>query len=257
MNLKLGRKPAVRTLKTVRSAIAVAKHLDALGTPPPASYDFMTAVDQATGGDWGMFGNDQYGCCVWADTAHQLMLRTANTGTIVQPTTEDVLATYAARTGFTPDDPNTDLGDDETGAGYYLVSTGFLGHKADAVGAVDPRNLDHLRWVIHLFGSSRIGFHVPQYAMEQCAQGKPWDVNPLGDQTIVGGHDVPLVHYMGDAFYAATWGKIQVVTIPFLAKWCDEAHVELFADWIRTQGTAPSALDLASLESRLKEVASS
>jgi intein/homing endonuclease len=190
--------------------------------------------------------------CVCADTAHTLMLRTANAGTIVVPTDDDVLKLYEAVGGYKPGDSSTDQGCVEAEMCEYLERSGFLGHKADAVGAVDPQNLDHLRWTIQLFGSCRIGVELPQSAMDQFDAGKPWDVS--GDGKILGGHDVPLVKYAGDTFYCVTWGRLQPVMPDFILKYSDEAHIELFADWMRQQGTAPSGFDLADLAGKLAEL---
>lgn len=252
--MKLGRKPVVYNRRSQHSAIKLAAHLMKLGSAPAISYDYITAVNNTTGGDWGMLGNDQYGDCVWADTGHALMLRTANASQIIIPTTEQVLAAYSAHTGFDPANPNSDQGDDETSATEYLQQVGFLGHKADAIASVDQTNLDHVKWCVQLFGHSRIGLNLPQAAMDQMDAGTPWDVG--GDTTIIGGHDVPIFGYDYAFFYVCTWGKIQKMTTAFFQAYCEEAHAEIYSDWIRSQGTAPSGFDLDTLVSDLSTVTS-
>lgn len=258
--MKFGKKPARFTRRSFRAGLAVAYHLNQLGPPPLTSDDWPAAVARATGGDWGMMGNDRYGCCVEADEAHSLMLRTANTGpAMVQPTADQVLALYSAETGFDPgrtdprgDNP-TDQGTDELSACQYMETTGFLGHRARATAAVDPLNFDHVRWAIQLFGSLRTGFNVPGYAMDQFNQGQTWDVK-AGAVNVVGGHDVPFVRYDQGLFYCVTWGKLQAVTPAFVQAFFDEAHVLLFDDWIAQGGLAPSRLDMAQLLGDLDEV---
>lgn len=244
--LKLGRKPAIHTVRTLRSAIVMAGALDPLGPPPAASNDYTIAVKVP----WPMFLNDKLGDCVAADSAHTLMLRTANASSIVIPTDDDVTRLYEAVGGYVPDDLSTDQGCNETSMCEYLEHTGFLGHKADTIGSVDPANLDHIKWAIQLFGSCRIGLNLPQSAMDQFNNGEPWSVS--GDDTIIGGHDVPLVKYALDRIYCVTWGYLQPMTPEFLVKYNEESHVELFSDWVRSQGTAPSGFDLADLEEKLK-----
>jgi len=202
----------------------------------------------------GMFLNDVYGCCVCADTAHTTMLRTANAGTIIVPTDNDVLKLYEAVGGYVPGDPSTDNGCVESDMETYLIGTGFLGQKLDATSAVNPHNTDHVKWTIRLFGSCRIGFQVPGYCMDQFNNDQPWDVTTTGDQSIEGGHDVPIVGYAGNMFTVITWGVYQKMTLPFLLRYADEAHAELAFDWVRQQGTAPSGLDLNDLAAKMAEV---
>lgn len=246
--MKLGRKPARHTLRTMRSALIMASALDPLGTPPVVSNDYVGAVSV----DWGMFLNDQLGDCVCADTAHSLMLRTANTSSIVIPTDNDVLALYEAVGSYVPGDSSTDNGCVCVDMCQYLENSGFLGHKSDATGVVDPQNLDHIRWTIQLFGACRIGLNLPQSAMDQFNSGQAWDV--VGSTTDLGGHDVPLVGYDGQFFYCVTWGRLQNLTPAFLSKYSEEAHSELFFDWIQAQGNSPSGFDLSDLATKLSEL---
>src|SRR5580765_9010090 len=59
--------------------------------------------------DWKMFGNDQYGDCVWAGAAHEHMLfNKVVHGKDVLFDDDCVLADYAAVTGFDAGDPSTD-----------------------------------------------------------------------------------------------------------------------------------------------------
>lgn len=249
--MKLGRKPARHTLHTFKSALIMSRALDALGDPPAASNDYTAAVTSRA--SWGMMGNDQLGDCVCADTGHTLMLRTANaSSSIVIPADADIINLYEAVGGYVPGDESTDNGCDETTMCAYLRTTGFLGHTADATGAIEPTNLDHIKWCIQLFGSCRLGVNLPQSAMDQFNAGLPWDVN--GDSTIIGGHDVPLVKYDGNGFWCVTWGSLQLVTPAFIVKYNEESHSELFFDWVQEQGTAPSGLDLADLAAKMASI---
>lgn len=253
MAFKLGRKPAVHTLRTMRSALAMARALDPLGDAPPTSIDYVSAVNAQSPGGWMMLGNDEWGDCVEAAEGHYLMLRTANTGQIVVPTTQQTLALYSAETGFNPDNPNTDQGTDETSDCQYMVSTGFLGHKADATGSIDPYDYDHLRWAVQLFGGVHIGANLPQSAMEQFDAGQPWTV-VQNDGGIVGGHDPLLVKYDGTWCYVVTWAKLQPVAPDWIARYVDEAHVQLFGDWIEDNQNSPSGFDLQALLSDLRSL---
>lgn len=248
--MKFGKTAPKVTPRTWRSMSRMNAALDRLAPPPAASNDYRKAVKVP----WQIFMNDSLGDCVCADSAHTRMLRTANTGNIQVPTDADVLALYKVVGGYRPGDPSTDNGCNESDMCWYLQRTGWLGDKIDEFASVNPHSADNVKWAIQLFGSVRIGFQVPAYAMAQFSARQPWDVQASGDQTIVGGHDVPLVGYAGDMYVALTWGKEQPVTRAFFEKYCDEVHVELDYDWTRAQGVAPSGLDLDQLASSLLAV---
>jgi hypothetical protein len=255
--LHFGRRPAVYTRRTMRSALVMAKALNTLGPAPASSNDYMAAVTVP----WGMLLNDTLGDCVCADQGHTLMLRTANTGTLVTPTDNDIQALYEAVGGYDPaqiqpDGSNpTDQGCVMTAMANYMETTGLLGHKADAVGTVDPSNLDHVRWCIQLFGSCSIGINFPAWAMDAFNAGQVWGAPPSGaDTTIVGEHDIPLVDCRGGTFTCVTWGKGQLVDPTFLGLYCEEAHSELFFDWTSAQGVAPNNLSLDQLFSDLAAI---
>jgi hypothetical protein len=258
MTLKLGRKPAVHTAKTMRSALVLAKALDPLGAPPPECNAYLPALAHALGLygtdiDLGMMGNDSVGDCTIADSCHQIMLHTANTGTFIQPTTQDAIDAYTAATGYNPADPNTDQGADETSICQFMISTGICGQKSNATGMVDPQNEEHVKWATLLFGSLRLGVNLPQSAMDQFNSNQPWDVS--GDATILGGHDVPIVDYRGGLYYIVSWGKLVPMTPAFLKAYVVEAHGEVWADWTTKQGSTPANLNLAQLVAELRAVA--
>jgi hypothetical protein len=182
------------------------------------------------------------------------MLRTANQGPMIVPTEAEVLALYSAETGFNPNDPNTDQGTDETSDCEFMVSTGLLGHKADATAFLDPHNENYLKWAIQLFGGCKFGVNFPQSAMDQFNSGQPWTVIP-NDGGIIGGHDVLGVKYDSGFFYVVTWGKLQPVAPAWIDQYADEAHVLLFPDWISANGAAPSGFNLKTLLQDLKSIA--
>jgi hypothetical protein len=246
---KYGRLPVKHSARSMRAEFLMAATLDPLGAPPPASNNYLAAVNVA----WQMFGNDTLLDCTAADTAHTLMIRSANVGTIIVPTTEQVIGLYSATSGYVDGDPTTDNGAAELTVCNYLVSNGFVGHKADAVGTLDPQNQDHLRWCQQLFGSCRLGLNLPGYAEDQFEAGQTWDVSTTGDQSEAG-HDVPLVDFRNGLFYVVSWGKLQAISPAAMYAWCEEAHCELYFDWIAAQGTAPSGFDLADLAGKMKAI---
>lgn len=236
---KTGRKPARFDMHKMRMMHATLQHMATLGQPPAASNDYVAAVDKVTGGDWGMMLNDKEGCCTCADSGHTLMVRSANTGTMIKAPDSEIEKMYSAVSGFDPRRPQlTDNGAEETMVCRYMETVGLMGHKSVASsplfgGTCSPHSLDLIRWTIQLFGHCRIGVNLPRGAEDQFENHQPWDVK--NDLTVDGGHDVPLVKYDGQFFYCVIWGRLQPITIPWMMKFAEEAHVEAFPDIIVQQ----------------------
>ena len=255
-DLKYGCRPPRHTLRTMRSAIAMAAALDPLGLAPAECRSYAATVT-AKGAGPQMYDNDVFGICVPCDTANTLILRTANAAPApVIPTLQDVLDLYHIVGGFVPGDPTTDNGCDETSMCEFLTRTGgFLGHQADATGMIDPSNQNHIKWCNYLFGHCRVGWKLPAYAQQQFKAGVPWDVMSAAGNQKAEGHDAPVVDYRGGLFYVYTWGAKHPVTPVALSAWAIEAHAELFYDWITAQGEAPSGFDLGALAEKMEGVA--
>ena len=254
------RPPAPRGPKQLRAALLMSGALDALGAAPPQSIDYVSAV----GFQFNSYDNEDIGDCVPTDTANSLILRTANAdGAPVIPTLSQVVGLYSTVGGYVIGNEATDNGCDVEAMCNYMVTTGFLGHKAAATGNVDHTNLDHCRWAQRLFGTCRLGWNLPGYAEDLFMAGKRWDVQSTGDQSIEG-HDTAMVDYGPDGtLYVVSWFNsaaayerhLVPVTPAFAAKYLEEASADVFPDWIAAQGIAPSGFDIADLTAKLKEVA--
>ncbi len=220
MMLKLGKKAARPGAVRLR----LASYTNAAALPPlPAAFGH----DAIIGADaWGMLANDLYGDCVFAGAAHETMLLVGEAGGTVAFTDADVLADYAAVTGFDPAKPNTDQGTDMQEAAAYRRKTGIVDangdrHKIAAYLSLEPGNLQHLFLASYLFGAVGIGLQLPASALQQTEQGLAWDV--VANTTIDGGHYVPLVGRQADGLHVVSWGAIQRITEAFLTQYCDEA----------------------------------
>lgn len=203
-----------------------------------------------------MFLNDSLGDCVCADSAHQVMIHTANAGSIVVPSNDDVLGLYEAVGGYKPTDPSTDQGCDETSMCEYLQATGLAGQKSAGSAMVDPTRLDNLRWAVQLFGACRLGIIVDDAMMQQFGSHQPWDTPAAANDTTAGGHDVPIVKYDAQYAYVITWGELQAVTWDLLANpaFLDEAHAEVWPDFIAATGSAPNGFSLSQLLADLPDL---
>jgi hypothetical protein len=191
--------------------------------PLPATFGHDADIDADA---WGMLANDRYGDCVFAGAAHETMLLVREAGGTATFTDANVLADYAAVTGFDPAKLETDQGTDLQQAAAYRRTTGIVDaqggrHKIAAYLALEPGNLQHLFLATYLFGAADIGLQLPSSALVQSEQRLPWDV--VADAAIDGGHYVPLVGRQADGLHVVSWGAIQLMTEDFLAQYCDEA----------------------------------
>lgn len=251
--MKYGRKPAVHTLHTMRAAIAMHAALDPLGPPPSCSSDYVSAVDKITGGNWHIFINNQLGDCVCADSAHQVMLHTANAGAMVMPSDQDVLSMYEQVGGYVPGNAATDTGCDETTACQWLEKVGLAGQMSAGSGPLDPARLDHIRWAVQIFGACRLGIIVDQRMESEFNSRQPWETPADPNDPNAGGHDVPVVRYDTEYAWVVTWGGLQPVAWALMGDgaFLKEAHGEVWPDFVRVGGTAPNGFNMAGLLAQL------
>lgn len=183
---------------------------------------------------WPMYGNADWGDCVWAETGHAInQLTYYALGSEAQPTDDDILKGYSDVTGF---DPNagppgnnpTDQGTYIQDAMKYWRKTGVGGHKIVAYASLDVSNLTEVKQAIALFGSISIGLNFPDSAMDQFDAGETWDV--VRGAHVEGGHCVLAGAYDKDGVGIVTWGAEAKMTWRFWQKYVDEAWVYLDAD---------------------------
>ncbi|GAA4626583.1 hypothetical protein GCM10023196_035410 [Actinoallomurus vinaceus] len=220
---------------------------------PPVKVDYVSAVDE-----WPMYGNDQYGDCVWAMIGHTIEAATAyGQGRTVKVSEADVLRGYSDVTGFDPVDPSTDQGTVIQDALDYWRKTGVGGHQILAFAQVDihdPGEVDAALW---LFGHLQLGINFPAVAMDQFDAGQPWDV-VKNDGGIEGGHAIDLGYVLGNPpqlvgraangnYRIITWGRVQEMTPAFWGRYVEEAWVVVTPEWISQKGTSPEGLDVAAL----------
>jgi hypothetical protein len=238
----------------MRAGWSLLQALDPLGPAPVVSNDYVAAVLKQSPGGFGVMLNNSIGNCVCADSGHQVMIHTANAGTIIIPTDNDILALYEAVGGYNPADPSTDQGCDETAMCQYMESTGLCGQKSAGTAMVDPARIVHLKWSAQLFGACRLGITVTDDMMTAFGTGQPWTTY---SGNVDGGHDVPIVKYDSEYAYVITWGQLQAVAWSLVAdpKFLQESHAEVFPDFISAGGTAPNGFDLQALLADLQEVA--
>jgi hypothetical protein len=217
--------------------------------PPPEKAFFEYKIDPSK---IQMFGNDQYGDCVFADIAHAIMLFTAHSGKMFTPTLADILAAYGAVTGFDPATGANDNGTSWTDALAYWQSTGVAGHKILGWASIDPKNVLHRKLGVYLFLATHLGVQFPAIGQTQFAAGQTWDVAP-NDGGIEGGHAILQSGYGSAGMNVESWGKgDQKASNAWDAAYTDECYIVLTEDIIdAASGLSYTGFDLAALTADL------
>jgi hypothetical protein len=251
MDLKLGKKPATFDARDLR----LATYLSLAQLPPvPRSFGHGQIV-----GNWGMLGNDQYGDCVWAGAAHEteLWTRESKTHADASFTPASVLSDYAAVTGFSPADPNTDQGTDMRQAAGYRRATGVVDskgrrHKITAYMALSAGNPVQLAAATYIFGAAGVGIEFPSSAMDQFNRGQVWDVVP--GSPIEGGHYISCVGRVDNGnLLLVTWGKLIEATPAFISTYMDEGFAYYSTERL-AYSISPEGLNKAQLSADLAAI---
>jgi hypothetical protein len=252
MRYKLGKLGPKWNEKT----LLLSDYLKTSAPPPPPSKAFYEYKIPAKG--WGLMMNATYGCCTCAGPAHEIMCRTAHTGTLVTPTDADVLAMYGTICpGFNPATDANDNGAAITDALNYMLTTGLAGHKIDGWAAIGngSANIETVKQGIYLFGSVNIGVQLPNSAMDQTNAGQAWTILD-DDGGIDGGHCVVLMGYGAEGATCVTWGQLQQMSWDWFSRYCDEAYCEIAMDWVKANGEAVNSLDYQTLQQDLEAIKS-
>lgn len=250
MRYKLGRLPYKPHPKTLRLAKYLTGEL-----PEPARKVFREykVPDQAK----RMFGNDTVGDCTCAAMANLIVLTTCHTGQVVIPSRDEVIAMYAAVSGYDAATGANDNGAAMTDVLDSMQKTGLAGHKILGWAAIDPSNLRQRRIACDLFGCTYVGVNLPQSAEEQFARREPWEV--AADSPILGGHAILRAGYgaAGDDYVSwARWD--QKASAAWSAAYVEEEYVVITEDWIvQATGRTPGGLDLAALRADMELLKSS
>jgi hypothetical protein len=227
-----------------RPHLRLTGRLDTAVPPNPAVADWLSKVPE-----WPMYGNDQWGDCVWAMAGHGLEAwSTYGEGSTVEVTLDVLLKGYHDVTGFDPHVPSTDQGTNIQDALEYWRKTGLGGHKILAFARVDHNDMAEVQAAINVFGALAVGVALPAVAEQQFADGQPWDV-VTNDGGILGGHAIHAGAYDEHAgtFTVTTWGHTQVLTEAWWRTYVDELWVIVSPEWLSAAGVDPEGLDLAGL----------
>lgn len=185
----------------------------------PASYNVQNALGVT---DTNMDGNDQYGDCAEAMSAHmERCFQRYQTGSVPVFSTQSIVAQYLTETG------GQDTGLDMLSHCTYWRDKGLLldGVNRDQIDefvTLDLSNDTELLYSIYLLSGAACGLAVPQSAMNQFDAGQPWDV-ATPDGGVIGYHAVAMLAFDSQHYYCMTWGDLQPMTPAFYHKYFNTA----------------------------------
>lgn len=262
MALKLGKAPATRDNRDIRFKI-VAPSTVALPKPPTR----FGHASMYRGDAWQMLGNGPddtvvrgfqgAGDCVFAGAAHETMETNRLAGRRVAFRGRDVIADYAAVTGYRVGDESSDQGTNVRDALRYRQKIGIQDahgnrHKIGYYIALTPGDWGELMQAVYLFAAVGIGVEFPDSAMEQFNQGEPWDI--VEGSTVEGGHYVPVMGRSSvNVGGCVTWARRQPFTHAFYTRYCDEAFAIVFPEELHN-GKTERGFDLAGLNAALAQL---
>ncbi len=246
MTLKLGKLPAIRKPKD----LMFAQYRTGVLPQRPPRFGHTNLLPA----DVGMLGNDQFGDCVFASSAHLTMLWNAMAGRKVRFTTEGVLSDYGAVTGFDPSTGQNDNGTNMHEMLDYWRTVGVVDdagnrHKIGAYMSIEPGNVEHVFEAMWLFGAVNIGFIVTQDAMDRFRNNDIWDITPGLNSPIEGGHCICPVS-LHNFINSYTWGQLHGMTQRFFTAQTDECYAILSEEMLH-DGKSLDGFDLAALQSDL------
>ena len=228
---------------------------------PPANFGHNTLIRK-----WGMKGNDVAGDCVFAATAHNIMLWNREAGKTVDISENTTLKNYAAFTGYDPSQTDPVTGENPTDNGTYVDEwlaqwrkVGFLddhgvAHKIGAYLSIDPHSPDEMRYAAYYFDGVLLGVKFPQQWMNIFQQGgRVWPA--LNKPDYVGGHCITTVAYRDHRPYDITWGRGVELTLGAIAQTCDEAYAILTPEKLR-DGLDLNGFNYAKLTDYIRQLRS-
>lgn len=240
--MKLGRLPRARMpgVPHMSAILAGTK----VPTAPPST-DYLSAMPDSL----GVMLNDAKGCCTISGMGHGEQVWTFNAqGSMFTVADSSILKAYEEFCGYSPANPNSDQGGVEQVVLLDWIKRGLeqSNHTAPrnhlrAFIEVDPRNHNDVMNGIADCGFIYSGFSVPAY-LESAGYPAVWDLDPAGDQTIIGGHCVVHPSYDAKGTGLISWGSKYVMTWAFWDAMVEECYVLADAKWIEATGKTPGGL---------------
>ena len=241
---RFGKHPPKVDYRTLR----LKKYLTSELAPPPDSYDVLQRVyanlkPKQASDLFPMDGNDTLGDCTIAAVAHAVTTYRGLVGREKIMSKQAVVKLYLHLSG------GVDSGLVELDVLNYWRQHRISGDEIVAFAAVDPKNQQHVKQAIALFGGVYLGFQVQENCVEDFNARRPWTPGPLTTD----GHAVFAVGYDAKQLTVLTWGNTQQATWDWWDECVDEAYA-IIPPEAKNPKFAPG-FDLKQLEADLAAVA--
>jgi hypothetical protein len=194
--------------------------LSVLPAPPKSSSNLKRVYTNTKINDptklFPILGNDQYGDCVMAGTAHSFTVFQGFIGKTFIPNEQDVIDEYFKQTDG--EDSGIVMLDFLT----WLRKNSVFGEQILGFGKIkDTHNHLMVKQCINIFGGLLTGFNVQRNAQRDFADRKIWTPGPL----LNAGHCIATPDYTPKKLINLTWGNTQDGTWAWQDETWDEAYV--------------------------------
>ncbi|MGH7524566.1 MAG: hypothetical protein ACREK8_09690 [Gemmatimonadales bacterium] len=212
---RFGKHPPKRDYRTLR----FQDYLTPALPPPEPAHNVLAAVyaNLKIADATRLFpidGNDRLGDCTIAAVAHAATVYRALIGRKRIMSSAEVIKVYLHLTG------GVDSGLNELDVLNYWRRHPVGGDEVLAFASIEPKQHDHVKQAIALFGGVFLGFQVQQRCIEEFNERRPWTPGPLTTD----GHAVYAVGYTPSGVTVLTWGNTQEATWSWWDECVDEAY---------------------------------
>jgi hypothetical protein len=162
-----------------------------------------------------MDGNDNYGDCVICMCVHGQTTWNGLIGKKKIMSSKSVIKTYLKLTG------GEDTGLSELDTLKHWHNTAINGEKILVFVEINPKNHDHIKLAIELFGGIMLGMNVQKNTIVDFDNGITWTPGKL---ILNEGHAIFGIDYDENTISVLTWGGIQKGTYDWVDCAIDEAY---------------------------------
>ena len=236
MQRYLGKLPA----KVDKRTLELRRYATIQLPPSPAvchGYDKIKA--------WGVAGNDQYGNCVIATAAHEILAWKGQAKNDVNQIADTAVIELSREMGALDGYAILDRLN-------YWRQKGMWADMLGAFASVASDDIETMKNAIAIFGTLDIGLAMPAAWRDSST----WD-SGRGRRYHRGSwglHSVPLVGYDDEYANLVSWGEVYQITWEAVEEYSDERYALIDPSWFDPNGHTPSGYDLTTLQADLTTI---
>jgi hypothetical protein len=215
-------------------------------------------------GEYGLYGNDRFGCCGPVSIANLIRQWSANDGSPKRPPQDDVFKAYreVGRWNGSDSGSGTDQGVDPIALAEYLVSSGLGPSKASAYVVVDHKNAELVKACHWLFGGLCVCVNMPTAWRDDPKYANNWP-GPMDQRTLSrsewlpggwGGHAIMSADITAEGLQCGTWGRLQGLSFNGLKVYGMVVIGFLSSEWFGDDRKAPNGFDADQLAADMEVI---